>query len=73
MMRCGDPKCRREFKASVAWQIHCSRACADKVRHRRAYARRGPRRPSRRYYRMFLTLIESAAAIRRMRSVDAAR
>jgi hypothetical protein len=53
----------------VGWQLFCSVRCADQVRHRRAYARRGPRMPSRRYYRMFLSLIRAADEIRKMKSV----
>ena len=68
-MRCADPGCGRAFGPAVAWQLHCSLACADRVRHRRAYARRGPRRPSRRYFRMFLSLIRAAEEIRGMKPV----
>jgi hypothetical protein len=53
----------------VRWQLFCSVRCADQVRHRRAYARRGPRKPSRRYYRMFLSLIRAADEIRKMKPV----
>jgi len=65
-MRCPNPTCGRTFTPRVRWQIWCSHRCGDQVRHRRAYARRGPRKPSRRYYRMFLSLIRTAELIRRM-------
>ncbi len=68
-MRCANTDCRRAFRPRVRWQLFCSLRCADVVRHRRAYARRGPRKPSRRYYRMFLSLIRAADEIRRMKPV----
>jgi hypothetical protein len=68
-MLCADPVCRRSFKPAVAWQSYCGRDCADRVRHRRAYARRGPRKPSKRYFRMFLSLIRSADRLRKMKPV----
>ena len=68
-MRCSNPTCGRPFRAGVSWQVHCSPRCADRVRHRRAYARRAVRAPSRRYYRMFLSLIRAADQIKRMKPV----
>jgi len=68
-MKCSSPGCGRSFKPRVRWQLYCSHRCADRVRHRRAYGRRGPRKPSRRYYRMFLSLIRAADEIRGMKPV----
>ena len=68
-MECPNPTCGRSFRPKVAWQIHCSLRCSDQVRHRRHHGRIGPRRPSRRYFRMFLSLLEAADHIRQMKPV----
>lgn len=68
-MKCANPTCGRSVRRKTPWQLYCSPKCGDRMRHRRSYAKRARRRPSRRYYRMFMSLIDAAEQVRKMTPV----